>query len=209
MKNKIDVTVPMIEACGSNTNIDDMIAREDLANRILVVNEPITEDVIDYQVMQIIRWNAEDVDVLPEKRRPITVYINSQGGSTIDGQALIDVIRTSKTQVRTVCLGMAASMAFLIFLAGHDRIAFPNSCFLMHEGDQSVSNSVSKTRDVMHFFDEMDDRVKRYILEMTKIDAEFYESVYKKEFWMYPEKAKELGIVDRIIGQDCDINTLF
>ena len=207
MKNRIDVTLPMFE-CGENC-VDDMLAKEDLANRILVLNEQITNNIVDYQTMQIVRWNAEDVYLPYEKRKPITIYINSQGGSQFDGQALIDVIRASKTNVRTVCLGMAASMGFLIYLAGHDRYAFENSCFLMHEGEQSVSNSSSKTKDIIAFFDEMDERTKKYILETTDIDEEYYDEVYKKELWMYASKAKELGIVDRIIGQDCDIDILF
>lgn len=206
MKNRIDVTMPFIE---QENQIDVLIEKGDLENRILLINEGITEDTVGYQAMQIVRWNADDMYLPEDKRKPITIYINSKGGSQIDGQALIDVIRTSKTNVRTVCLGMAASMAFLIFLAGHDRFAFTNSCFLMHEGEQSVSNTVSKTRDVMQFFDEMDERTKQYILEMTDIDNELYESVYKKELWMYANKAKELGIVDQIIGQDCDMNVLF
>ena len=208
MKERIDVTtIPLVDY--AKNDLDDFFDRQDIENRILLINDAITEDIVYYQTMHILRWNAEDRYLPEDKRRPITIYINSNGGSQIDGQALIDVIRTSKTTVRTVCLGMAASMAFLIYIAGHDRYAFPNACLLMHEGEQSVTNSVSKTRDVMQFFDEMDERVKNYILEMTDIDKEFYESVYKKEFWMYAEKAKELGVVDQIIGQDCDINVLF
>ncbi len=160
--------------------------------------------------MCILRWNAQDKDIPIEKRKPIVLYINSKGGSSFDGQALIDVMLASKTKVKTVCFGMAASMAYLIFLAGHERYSFPNACLLMHEGAQEISNSASKTRDIMEFFDEVDERIKQFILSRTTIDSDFYDQVYKKELWMYADsKGKEFGIVHKIIGQDCDLDELF
>lgn len=209
MKNNIDVTLPLISEL-DETCCNDPFFKQDIENRILVLNEKVSESIVDDQVMYILRWNADDKYLPVEKRKPITLYINSVGGSSFDGQALIDVILNSKTKVRTVCLGMAASMAYLIFLAGHERFAFPNSCLLMHEGESSVYNSSSKAKDVMEFFEKMDERSKNYILSRTKIDSDFYDSVHQKEYWMYADKeGKELGIVDKIIGQDCDIDEIF
>lgn len=208
MKNLIDVALPILDY--DNTSPFDAFVKEDLQNRILVLNQSITEEIIDEHVMCILRWNAQDKDIPGEKRKPIVLYINSKGGNSFDGQALIDVILASKTKVKTVCLGMAASMAYLIFLAGHERYSFPNACLLMHEGAQEISNSASKTRDIMEFFDEVDERIKQFILSRTKIDSDFYDGVYKKELWMYADsQGKEFGIVHKIIGQDCDLDELF
>ena len=55
----------------------------------------------------------------------------------------------------------------------------------------------------------MDERVKKFILSRTAITEEKYESVYKKEWWMYAQEAKTYNIVDKIIGEDCDIDILF
>lgn len=208
MKNLIDVALPILDY--DNTSPFDVFVKEDLQNRILVLNQSITEEIIDEHVMCILRWNAQDKDIPVEKRKPIVLYINSKGGNSFDGQALIDVILASKTKVKTVCLGMAASMAYLIFLAGHERYSFPNACLLMYEGAQEISNSASKTRDIMEFFDEVDERIKQFILSRTKIDSDFYDGVYKKELWMYADsQGKEFGIVHKIIGQDCDLDELF
>lgn len=207
-KNRIDV-IPFQTADVSTPSAYEMFAQEDLKNRILLINDHIDEMVVDEQVMCILRWNAEDKDLPVDKRKTITIYINSEGGSEFDGQALIDVIRASRTKIRTVCLGMAASMAYLIYIAGHERISFKNSCFLMHEGELALGGATSKTKDTMKFFDDMEERTKNYILDVTKIDNELYEKVYKKEFWMYSQQAKELGIVDKIIGEDVDIDVLF
>lgn len=209
MKERIDVLVPGMCADNSASPYDSFI-REDLENRILLINEQITDVVVDEQVMCILRWNAEDKDLPVEKRKTITIYLNSEGGSSFDGQALIDVMLASKTKIRTVGLGMVASMAYLIFLAGHERIGFLNTAFLQHEGEAGVSGlSASKAKETMAFFDDMEDRAKKYILSRTNITEENYDKFYKREWWMFSQEAKENGIVDMIIGEDCDIDCLF
>ena len=209
MKNRIDVLMPGI--CGDNSASPyDVFIKEDLENRILLINEQITDVVVDEQVMCILRWNAEDRYVPVEERRPITIYLNSEGGSSFDGQALIDVMLASKTKIRTVGIGMVASMAYLIFLAGHERIGFMNTAFLQHEGEAGVSGlSASKAKETMAFFDDMEERAKQYILSRTKITEETYDKFYKREWWMYSSEAKENGVVDKIIGEDCDLDVLF
>ena len=208
MKNRLDVIMPGID-CDNGLSPYDSLLKEDIQNRVLLINEHITDVTVDNQVMCILRWNAEDKDLPVDKRKTITIYINSEGGSSFDGQALIDVILASKTKVRTVALGMVASMAYLIYIAGHERIAFANAALLQHEGETNVGGVTSKARDTMEFFDDMEDRIRKYILSRTAITDEKYEAVYKKEWWMYAQEAKEFGIVDRIIGEDCPIDILF
>jgi ATP-dependent Clp protease protease subunit len=209
MKDRIDVLLPGMNDDSSFSPYDEFI-KEDLKNRILLINERITDIVIDEQVMCILRWNAEDKDIPVEKRKTITIYLNSEGGSSFDGQALIDVMLASKTKIRTVGFGMVASMAYLIFLAGNERIGFENTSFLQHEGEAGVSGlSSSKAKETMAFFDDMEERTKKYILSKSKITEETYDKFYKREWWMYSQEAKENGIVDKIIGEDCDIDILF
>lgn len=207
MKNRIDVFVPSMEDDVSSPY--DAFIREDLKNRVLLINNQITASVVDEQVMCILRWNKEDKNLPIDKRRTIIIYINSAGGSSFDGQALIDVILASKTKIKTVGIGMVASMAYLIFLAGDERIAFSNTCFLQHEGEATVGGVTSKARDTMQFFDDMEERTKKFILSRTSISDEKYDAVYKKEWWMYAQEAKEYNIVDEIIGEDGDIDVLF
>lgn len=209
MKNRIEAALlPMMS--GDSSSPYDAFVKEDLDNRILLINEQISDLVVDEQVMAILRWNAEDRLLPVGSRKAITIYINSEGGSSFDGQALIDVMLASKTKVRTVGLGMVASMGYLIYLAGHERVAFPNTSFLMHEGETGVSGlSASKAKETMAFFDDMEERAKRYILEKTSISEATYDKFYKREWWMFSQEAKANGIVDKIIGEDCDIDILF
>lgn len=208
MKNRLDVLIPNME-CGNDNDPFDIYTRSDLDNRVLVLNESITDLVVERHAMCILRWNAEDKNLPIDKRHPIVIIINSNGGSALDGQAMVDAMLASKTPIMTVCMNIAASMAYLIYLAGKERVAFPNSCFLMHEGDMSLSNSTSKFKETMQFFDDMEIRTKAFILDRTDIDEKLYKKVYKQEYWMYAQKAKELGVVHKIIGEDCDIDVLF
>ena len=61
----------------------------------------------------------------------------------------------------------------------------------------------------MKFFDSMEERTKQHVLERTKMTEEFYDKVYEQEFWFYADEAKELGVVDKIIGQDCTLDDIF
>ena len=206
-KDLIEVALPMTSVESAISPYDQFL-KVDLDRRVMLINEKISECCIDEQVMSILRWNCEDRYIPVEDRLPIFIFINSEGGSCFDGQPLIDVIRASKTKVITVGLGMVASMAYLIYLAGHERISFANTCFLQHEGETGLYNASSKARDTMAFLDAIEIRNKKYILERTKITEEKYDEVYKKEWWIHAQEAKEYGIVDKIIGEDCDIDIL-
>lgn len=202
------IDIPIGISGGSSNMGDDpynALYQENLDNRILVINEAITDSIIENYVLWILKWNKDDKDLPIDKRRPITIYINSDGGSVYDGQIMVDTIICSKTPIRAVGM-FVASMAYLIFLACDERYAFRNAAFLMHDGEFSLQNSGSKFKDTVKFFEEMDERTKSFVLERTNITDEFYDKVYDQEFWMYPNKAKELGIVYKIIGQDCELD---
>ena len=191
-----------------NDDLYTEIIKENLDQRVLVLNDEINDSVLENYILYIIKWNREDKDIPVDKRKPITVYVNSPGGSSMDGFNLCDVIMQSKTPVRGICFALAASMGYHIYLSCHDRIAWKNSIFLQHDGEVCVSNSRSKAKDTMKFFDSMEERTKQYVLERTKMTEEFYDKIYEQEYWMYADEAKGLGVVDRIIGIDCTLDEI-
>ena len=186
----------------------DELYREYLANRILVLNAEIGDDIIEDYVMYILKWNSEDKDIPINKRRKIRLLITSPGGSTFTANILSDVIMQSKTPIIGVALDMVASAAYQIYLACDERIAFQNSVFLQHEGELSMENSRSKFKQTVEFFDRIEQRAKDYILSRTNMSSEFYDEIYDQEYWMDVSKAKELGVVHKIIGEDCDIEEI-
>lgn len=193
---------------GGNDDLYTEIIRENLDNRILVLNDEINDCIIENYILHILKWNREDKNLPSDHRKPITIYINSPGGNSMDGFNFVDIIQSSTTKVRGVCLGLAASMGYHILLACHERIAFKNSILLQHDGEISISNSSSKAKDTMKFFDSMEQRTKDYVLSRTTMEEEFYDKVYDQEYWMYADEAKRLGCIDKIIGEDITLDEI-
>lgn len=200
----------MIPVNGNDSSLYEEIIRENLEDRVLVLNQEITESIIEDYSLHILKWNRQDKCLPVENRKPITIYINSVGGSSIDGfGGLVDIILASKTKVIGVCLGMAASMAYHVYLACHERIAFPHSILLQHDGEICVQNSTSKARQTMEFFNNMEKRVKEYVLSRTKMTEDFYDNIYDQEYWFYADSVgKELGCVDKIVGVDIELDEI-
>lgn len=191
---------------GNQMSTYEELYREYLDSRILVLNDEIDENIIDDFVLYILKWNKEDLNLPIENRRPIKIYMSSPGGNVFDANILVDVITESKTPVYGIGLDLVASAAYLCYLACHVRYAFKNTVFLQHEGEMSIENSRSKFKQCAEFFDLQEKNGKDFILSRTNMSSEFYDSIYDVEYWMYSTKAKELGIVDKIIGLDCDLD---
>lgn len=180
-----------------------------LKKRILIFNDSVGMDTLEQITLHILKFNMEDKDLPTEKRKPIRLFIQSPGGSVVNGFNLIDVIKSSNTPVYTICFANCSSMAFHIFISGHKRYAFKNSILLNHDGEVSLSNSGSKAKDTMRFFENLDERVKNHVISHTNISSEFYDSIYEKEYYMYADdEGRKLGCVDFIIGEDVSIDTI-
>ena len=173
---------------------------------MLVFNNDVTDDVVEDLIMWILWWNKEDKDLPIEKRKKIRLFITSPGGSSFSGNILSDVILHSKTPVMGIALDLCASAAYSVYLACHERVGFGFSSYLQHEGEIAIENSRSKAKSTAEFLDTMADKEKEFILSRTNITSEYYDEVYEVELWMDAHRAKELGIVHKIIGEDCDID---
>mgnify|MGYP002621683067 CR=1 FL=1 len=187
----------------------DEIELGEIAERRLYINSIIDEEIVSGIAFYILKFNREDKGKKIEDRKPILLYINSPGGSVVDGFGLIDAILSSKTPVYTINQALCASMGFLIFLAGEKRYSMQRSEFLMHDGTAVTMDSTAKAMDRMKFEEEyMEPMIKNYIMSRTNINTEVYEKKYRIEWYMLPEEAKEYGIVTHILGTDCDIDEI-
>lgn len=192
-----------------NLALEDTFDLEDLENRKLFINGEIDEFIIESIVYWIMRYNSEDKGKPIEDRLPIKLYINSPGGSFSDGYGLIDAILTSKTPVWTINLATCASMGFLIFIAGNKRYSMPHAEFLMHDGSTGYFGSSAKVADRVTFEkDELEAMNKQYVVSKTQISEQLYDEKYRIEWYFLPSAAKEVGVVDYIVGQDCDMDEI-
>lgn len=196
---------------GGSDDLYEEIIRENLEKRVLVFNDDVNEAVLENYILYILKWNREDKEagIPADKRKKITLIINSGGGDAFSGFNFVDVVTESITPIRAICMSMACSMAYHLFICCKERFAFPNSVLLQHDGELTLQNSTSKVRDTMRFFEDMERRTKEHVLKYTKMTEEFYDSHYDQEYWMYAnDKGKELGCVDYIIGEDCTLDDI-
>ena len=179
----------------------DMCAAEcAIANREVFVGTigPGLGDNID---MYIRYWNMKDEEAgIPvEERKPIKVYIDSNGGCLDDTLTMIDAISMSKTPVWTICVGNAYSGGFFTFIAGHKRIAYPMSSFMFHEGStNSGTVDAGKFRNYADFYSRQMELLKKVTLKYTKISEEDYEHHRKDDWWFFAEEGIQYGFVDEI-----------
>ncbi len=205
-KDYYDIDVDLERLLASNGAVEEILWLRDLQQRKLFLNTEITQGSVDEIVHAILQYNREDAGLAPEQRKPILLYICSNGGEVDAGYSLIDVIETSKTPVYTINLGYWYSMAFIIGIAGHKRFATRNSKILCHDGMSMVYASGSKAQDQMDFYKRLEARTKAHILKYTKISEELYQNKVRYEWYVFADEAKELGIIDSIIGEDCEID---
>lgn len=194
---------------GGNDSLYEDLMKENLMNRVLVFNEDVNDSLIENYMLYILKWNREDRDIDPSKRRKITIILNSPGGDCMIGfGGMVNCIEQSKTPIRVVGIGLVASMAFHIYITCKEKYAFKDTILLMHDGEQAAASSGGKFKDIARFFENMDNRTKQHVLKYTKMSEEFYNEHQDREFYCYADDAKELGCVDYIIGEDCDLDDI-
>lgn len=207
-KGYYDVEIDFNAVMSNTADLDNIFYLQDLQQRKMFINEDIDAFSVQDVVKHIMQYNKEDKGVPVADRKPILLYITSNGGEVDAGFRLIDIIEASRTPVYTVNLSNQYSMGFLIGLAGHKRFATKNAKFLMHDGSNFVYNSGAKAQDQMEFNRKIEQRVKNYVLSKSKINEDVYDSKLRVEWYMFADEAKENGMTDFIIGEDCDIEAI-
>lgn len=203
-----DIDCDLDSLLASNGMVDEIMWLRDLQQRKLFLNSDICQETVADMVHAILQYNKEDAGIPSEERKPILLYICSNGGEVDAGFSLIDVIEASKTPVYTINLGYWYSMAFIIGITGHKRFATKNSKILCHDGISMVYASGSKAKDQMDYYNRLGDRTKDHILRYTNISEEQYLDKVKDEWYVFADEAKKLGIIDQIIGEDCDLEAI-
>ena len=193
-------------------DIEDEIDRQEWlkSSRVIILNEDVSEKAINNICMKIIGWNMEDCGLPAEEREPIHLFIHSNGGDIISGFAVIDVIQNSETPVIGVGFGKVYSMAFSILVACQVSLGFKHTIFLLHDGTFGTEDSGSKFLDFAEFAKKnLINKCKEHILNSTNIKEEWYDGNIRKENWIDADEAKDMGIIQFIIGEDVPMDILW
>ena len=203
-----DIDVMIEDDIPEGWRLDELFYLQDLRQRKLYLECEVHDCSVSDIVKNIMQYNKEDRGNDPSNRKPIYLYISSNGGEVDAGFELIDAITSSKTPVYTINIGHEYSMAFLIGLAGHKRFATSNAKFLMHDGSNFVYGSGTKVQDQMEFQRRVEGRIKDYVIARSGVTEKEYDEKLRVEWYLFADEAKEKGFVDHIIVVDCDIDEI-
>ena len=147
----------------------------------------------------ILRWNMEDKGKAREDRKPICLYIMSYGGDIDYMWALIDAIMLSVTPVVTINVGVAASAASLIFIAGHRRLMAPNAKVIIHEGSAKMAGDAVKVMDATESYRKELKRMKDFILAHTQIPSSTLMRRKNNDWTIDAQYCLNNGVCDELI----------
>lgn len=166
-------------------------------DRIIFLGTPISDDIANAVMAQLLCLQSMDPD------RDIDIYLNSPGGSFTALTAIYDTMRYIKPEVRTVCLGQAASAAAVILAAGSKgkRLALPNSRILIHQ-PAVEGGAFGQSSDIEIQANEIM-RIRELMEEMlaadTGRDRDEISKDIERDKYLTAEQAKEYGIIDDIL----------
>jgi ATP-dependent Clp protease, protease subunit len=169
-----------------------------LKDRIIFLGGAIDDDVSNLVVAQMLFLEAED----PEK--DINLYINSPGGSITAGMAIYDTMQYIRSDVRTICIGMAASMGAFLLAAGAKgkRVALTNSEVLIHQpliGGHGISGQATEIEIHARQLLRTKAKINKILSEKTGQPLEKIERDTERDYYMTAEEAKEYGLVDQVL----------
>jgi ATP-dependent Clp protease, protease subunit len=166
-----------------------------LNERIVFLGTPITEDIANLIVAQLIHLESEDPD------KDISIYINSPGGSVYAGLAIYDAMQFIKPEIQTICVGVAMSMGALLLAGGaqEKRMALPNSKILIHQVSGGFSGQATDIEIHAKEIIDVRQRLDEIIAKHTGQPLEKVAKDTERDYFMSAEEAKEYKLVDRVI----------
>lgn len=133
--------------------------------------------------------------------KPIDIYINSEGGSWTDGMAIFSLIRRSPCIMNGIVLGSAQSMATVVLQACDHRVVDKDATIMLHDGTDGVPDE-THARNLEKYAEQskaVRERMYRIYSEKSNKDTAYWRRNITIDFFLNPEKALELGLVDEII----------
>ena len=189
----------LYDSAKSNYDFCDIIDLSNGLNRNIVLTDidaSIGDSVNSY--IQFFNRIDQEKKIDVNKRTPIKIYIDSNGGSLTACFTIIDAITMSKTPVWTINIGKAYSAGFFIFITGHKRFAYPNSSFLFHEGSTGIYQDANKFKNYADFYKQQLEQLRAITLEHTQIEPEEYDRHVKDDWWFDVNEALKYGVTDKI-----------
>ena len=168
-----------------------------LKDRIIFLSGEVNDQMANSIVAQLLFLDSDNPDA------DINIYINSPGGSVTAGMAIFDTMQYVHCDVRTVCVGMAASMAAFLLMSGTKgkRLALPNSEVMIHQPSGGASGQASDVTIHAEWLLKTKKKMTAMMADMTGKSLEQVERDVDRDHFMTAEEAKEYGLIDKVIYQ--------
>jgi len=166
-----------------------------LKDRIIFLGEPISDHVANIVIAQFLFLDAEN------KNKDIKFYINTPGGSVTAGMAIYDTMQYIKSDVSTICVGMAASMGAVLLAAGAKgkRFALPNSEVMIHQVMGGFEGQASDIKIRSEHILKIKNKLNQILAQHTGQSIAKIEKDTDRDRFMSSDEAKKYGIIDKII----------
>lgn len=184
----------VIESSGRGERAFDIYSRL-LRERIVFLGQPVTDELANLIVAQLLFLDAED----PEK--DIYLYINSPGGSVSAGLGIFDTMNHVRPDVSTICVGLAASMGAFLLSAGTKgkRFSLPNARIMIHQplgGAQGQATDIEiQAKEILY----LKRQLNLHLASHTSQPLERIEEDTDRDFFMSAQEAMEYGLIDKVI----------
>jgi ATP-dependent Clp protease protease subunit len=165
--------------------------------RILFLGSEVNDAVANALVAQMLYLDSDD------NSKPIYLYINSPGGSVTAGLAIFDTMQYVKSDVVTICVGLAASMGAFLLAAGTKgkRLALPHSRIMIHQplggtSQRQASDIEIEAKEILR----IKDMLNRSMADMTGQPFEKIEKDTDRDYFLSAAEARDYGLIDRVIA---------
>ena len=187
--------VPMVvEQTNRGERSYDIFSRL-LNDRIVMLCEEVTDASASLVVAQLLYLEGQDPD------KDIQLYINSPGGSVTAGMAIYDTMQYHKSDVSTICIGMAASMGAVLLSSGAKgkRFALPNAEIMIHQPSAGTQGQITDMAIHLKRLEVIKKRMNRILADNTGKAVEVVTADCERDNFMSAEEAAEYGLIDKVI----------
>ncbi|MGP0127957.1 MAG: ATP-dependent Clp protease proteolytic subunit [cyanobacterium endosymbiont of Rhopalodia musculus] len=166
--------------------------------RIIFLGQEVTDSLANRIVAFLLYLDSED------SGKPIYLYINSPGGSVTAGMAIYDTMKYIKSDVITICVGLAASMGAFLLASGTSgkRLALPHARIMIHQpmggtGRRQATDIQIEANEILRIRRQLN----QILADETKQTLEKIEKDTDRDYYMSAEEAKEYGLIDKVIDE--------
>ena len=170
-----------------------------LQDRRIVFNDEVDDRIVESVMLPLLEMDNDG------SGKPITIVLNTCGGSLFDGMPLCDIIDNLKTPTTILVTGHAYSMGGYFLMAGYSNPNVTKKCFkhstaLLHGGYSYMEGTSSSVKDTFKFTERFEQRLRDYTLSHSKITEDEYERMERYEWYMDSDDMLKYGLVDEVIG---------